>query len=163
MITQDELKELLHYDPETGVFTWKVNRGNQVNDGFVAGNMDGDGHLQISINKKKYKAHRLAWLYMTGKWPKEHIDHINGVKDDNKFFNLREATNQENCINRGKGKNNTSGYKGVSWNSGQKKWQANARLNYKLRHLGYFNTAEEAFESYKAFAIKHQGEFINLG
>jgi HNH endonuclease len=115
MITAERLRELLHYDPNTGEFRWRMaKKGTYA--GAVAGryNTDGDGYRQIGINRRLYKKHRLAWFYMTGAWPRHEIDHINGDRGDNRFCNLREATASENRRNMRKRVNNTSGYKGVS-------------------------------------------------
>ena len=113
MITQKELKDLLHYDPETGVFTWlKSGKGRKAN-GETRGLTN--GYFTIRINWRQYKAHRLAWLYVYGVWPKGQIDHINHNTTDNRIANLREVTNQENHRNMSLSKNNTSGVTGVYW------------------------------------------------
>ena len=92
MITQEELKELLDYNPETGLFTWNVY--NNIKNKTTAGTFN-DGYIQIKIKQKIYQAHRLAWLYVYGEWPKGQIDHINGIRDDNRIENLRDVTNRE--------------------------------------------------------------------
>ena len=153
MITQSELKELLEYNPDTGVFTWIKRNGN------VAGTKNNAGYVCIRINKKIYKAHRLAYLYMTGKFPENFIDHINHIKDDNRWVNLRDATDSQNGANRAKCKNNTSGYKGVSWNKRDKKWESKIKYMSKTIHLGKYTTPEEASEAYKKKAIELYGEF----
>ena len=99
MLTDTELKFILHYDPDTGVFKWTENAPKHVR-GKVAGTLNRSGYRMIGINKKVYLAHRLVWLYETGHFPKKHIDHINNDKDDNRLVNLREVTHQENCHNR---------------------------------------------------------------
>lgn len=124
MITQEQLKLILNYDPETGEFNWLVKPRNRASIGGVAGHLRKNGYREISIKGKKYYAHRLAWLYMTGSWPKEHIDHINGNPSDNRFCNLREATRSQNMHNQGVCSNNTSGYKGVCWHKSNQKWEA---------------------------------------
>ena len=125
MITQKELKELLHYDPGTGVFVWKnIITANQKKNGDVAGGYDDKGYIKIRINYKHYLAHRLAWLYVYGEWPSKHLDHINRNPSDNRISNLREATHLENNKNASKRKDNTSGYKGVNWHARNKKWIA---------------------------------------
>lgn len=115
----------------------------------------------ISVDNHVYAAHRLAWLYMTGRWPDRHIDHKNLVRDDNRFENLREATPNENMHNRGVQKNNRSGFKGVRWmpNRGPRAWQANLKQGGKQRLIGYFATAEEASAAYTAAAQALRGEF----
>jgi len=159
ILTQDELKSQLNYDPETGIFTRKIRSAQSVRIGDVAGWVTDDGYIQISLKNKKYLAHRLAWLYMTGEMPKEFIDHINGKKSDNRFCNLREATNAQNMRNTGLRSSNTSGFIGVSWDKAKKKWSSYGKYNYKKINLGYFDSAELASQAYQEFAKKHHGEF----
>lgn len=144
-ISQKRLKELLHYDPETGVFTWLRREGksravsvfNSNYAGKVAGNVqtDSTGHKQISIyfDKKAHKAHRLAWLYVYGKIPKGIIDHINGDSLDNRIANLREADDLQSAWNKGKLATNKSGYKGVSLKKKSGKWVA--QISYKGKKM----------------------------
>src|ERR1700719_1662744 len=99
-IDDDRLRELLSYDPETGVFRWLVRKRQNVKAGDVAGSFDGCGYCKISIDRRAYKAHRLAWLYMTGEWPPAEIDHINMNRADNRFANLRLATRHQNMANQ---------------------------------------------------------------
>ena len=144
-ISQKRLKELLHYDPETGVFTWLRREGksravsvfNSNYAGKVAGNIqtDSSGHKQISIyfDKKAHKAHRLAWLYVYGKMPKGIIDHINGDSLDNRIVNLREADDFQSAWNKGKLATNKSGYKGVSLKKKSGKWVA--QISYKGKKM----------------------------
>ena len=156
MLTQERLKELLDYDPETGVFTWKsIVFGSHMKVGSVAGSMYSNGYLRIKINGKDYRAHRLAWLYMYGCWPTNQIDHINRVRDDNRIANLREATNKENQWNRGKQKSSTSGFTGVSWHKKSGKWQSRIAVNKKVIQLGVFNTPEEAHAAYVRAKAEH--------
>ena len=162
MLTQDYLKEILDYDPETGIFRWKVSRQG-IRIGAEAGNLRKEGYRRIAVNGKSYFAHRLVWLYIHGKFPDNCIDHINGIKDDNRIANLREATNQQNLFNRGKYKNNTSGHKGVSFHKPANKFQAKIRINRKLKHLGYFDSKEEASAAYQKVAKKLQGDYYYYG
>ena len=157
MITQARLKELLHYDPDTGVFTRRVATNNRVKVGSVAGNTSTKGYVQVRVDRTRHYAHRLAFLYMTGELPPDVVDHINGVKDDNHWCNLRLATQSENMQNlRGPMSNSTSGMLGVGWDKRRKKWQARIRVNNAVRHLGYFDTAQEAHAAYlKAKAELH--------
>jgi len=143
MITQERLKELLHYDPDTGVFRWKVNRGG-VKAGDVAGSIDGHGYLRIRMDGKIYSAHRLAWLYVYGEFPPNLIDHINGVITDNRISNLRPASRKQNGENLSLRPKNISGYRGVYWHKRLRKWRATVRHSYREYYLGYFDTAEEA-------------------
>jgi hypothetical protein len=102
MLTQDTLKELFHYDPEEGIFTRKLSTSSNARVGDIAGSKNSDGYIQIMINKNLYYAHRLAWLYFYGKLPIYIMDHINGIKDDNRIVNLREVTRQDNNQNKKK-------------------------------------------------------------
>ena len=165
MITREKLKELMHYNPETGQFIWLVNRnsyGGKVIIGAVAGDRDHHGYYRIGVDGGRYRLHRLAWLYQTGCWPAEHIDHINGIKDDNRFCNLREANRCENLSNRGKNKNNTSGYKGVWFNRKLQKWIAGITVNNKVIHIGVFMAPELAYQAYCQKTIELNGEFAKL-
>lgn len=157
--TPEELRELLDYDPETGIFTWKVKVRSQTVIGEEAGGLSGKGYGRIQIKGVRYYTHRLAWYYHYGVEPKEQIDHVNGVKGDNRLSNLREATNAENNRNQGKQSNNTSGFKGVSLKKSTKKFVAECWVNGKKHFLGSYDTAELAHEAYKAFAKEHHGDF----
>lgn len=115
MISQSELKEYLHYSPDTGIFIWVKKTCKKVIIGKKAGTLNSKGYIVISINRKLYKAHRLAHLYMTGEWPEDQIDHVNHIRDDNRWFNLEDATNQSNQKNRSLDARNKSGVTGVYW------------------------------------------------
>lgn len=152
MITQARLKELLHYDPESGIFTWLKAVSNALDILKPAGHLNNCGYIIIAIDRRKYVAHKLAWLYMTGHLPDHVIDHINNNRADNKWSNLREATRQQNQWNRPVGINNATGLKGA----------------YKFKNkfksyigLGTFDTAIEAANAYKEAAIKLHGEFLH--
>jgi len=156
MITQIELKEQVAYNPITGVFTRKIALCNKVKVGDVAGFAHKENsYIHIRVKKKKYKAHRLAWLYMTGKWPKNQIDHKNHIRDDNRWINLREATYQENNKNISLRKDNISGVNGVFWNKALGKWQSQVRVNSKAIHLGFHLDFFEAVCSRKSADNKH--------
>jgi hypothetical protein len=158
MITAERLRKLLHYDPETGVFTWRMQRGPAAA-GAVAGSPHRDGYVCIGIDGRWYLAHRLAWLYMSGEWPENQIDHHDGKRSNNRIANLRPATHAQNQMNsRAYGQ---SGRKGVSWNRGR--WQARIRVNRVLIHLGRFDDKEEAAAAYALHARKHFGEFARAG
>jgi len=131
MINQTQLKEIVNYDPLTGVFT-RLN-------GAIAGTNDGQGYIQITINKIKYRAHRLAWLYMPGRWPTM-IDHINRNRSDNRWLNLREVTRRESNLNRKIPKSNKSGVKGVSWSKQNNCWIATIKIDGKSYYLGCYDT-----------------------
>ena len=146
MITQEELKELLDYDPNTGEFYWKVSRSKKIKIGDRASTLNKQGYIVITINYKQYKAHRLAFLWMTGEWPKETIDHISGVKTDNRWSNLRDVSYRDNLCNRKEHRNGR--LVGSCFNRHAKKWQAQIYINKHIKHLGYFDTELEAHEVY---------------
>lgn len=114
-ISQKRLKELFNYNPDTGVFVWKQRRAGNATKGSVAGSTDKRGYIRMCIDYKYSTAHRLAWLYMTGSFPENEIDHIDQDKGNNSFSNLREVTRQENAKNIPMSKNNNSGTTGVHW------------------------------------------------
>lgn len=148
MLTQARLKEVLDYDPDTGIFTAKLTRGNCLA-GRTVGCDNGGGYLKISIDNRVYFAHRLAWLFMTGEWPTFEIDHINGVRTDNRWCNLRRTCREHNVQNIGGPRSdNTSGYLGVCWNTRRGKWVAQIKAFGKHHHLGYFPTPELAHAAY---------------
>ncbi len=133
-LTQERLKELLNYNPETGIFVWAINR-TSIKAGIVAGSYS-DGYIRIGINSKGYLAHRLAWLYVEGYLPENDIDHINRDKTDNRFSNLRETTKTCNLRNRGIFKNNKTGITGVMLTHGPDRYQAYIKTGSKSKHLG---------------------------
>lgn len=143
MITQKRLKELLHYDPKTGIFTRRISRG-PAKAGDQAGWINSRGYRCIEIDWKSYNASRLAWLYMEGYFPEHDIDHINRVRDDDRWCNLRHVSRQCNVRNCGNPCDNTSGVKGVYWFRRDKKWQARIAVNNKEHHLGLYNDFDNA-------------------
>lgn len=159
-LTAERLRELLAYDPETGVFRWKASRG-YVKGGKIAGTLNNRGRRQITVDRRLYVASRLAWLYQTGEWPCDQIDHINLIIDDNRFCNLREATNSQNQANTHKRASNKSGFKGVCSDRGVG-WRAQIMVGGKVRRLGLFTTPERAFIAYIFAAWKHFGDFANI-
>ena len=150
ILTQERLKELLSYDPETGVFVRIKQTSSNALIGDVAGNTDSKGYRKIHINGKMFKLHRLVWLYITGEFPPSEIDHIDRNPLNNRFANLRVVTRSENMQNTSKYLNNTSGYKGVSYQKCRKKWYASIRINNVQKNLGRFPTPEEASAAYLA-------------
>ena len=143
-ITQELLKSLLSYDPDTGIFTWRTDRGRKKCAGTKAGWVASYGYINLEINSVNYRAHRLAWLYVYGVWPTKEIDHINQDKADNRISNLRDVTRRENCTNRKPFRNNTSSVSGVDRPKGRKKWRARVFLYDKHIHIGWYSTFEEA-------------------
>ncbi len=168
-LDQRTLKQHLHYDPETGVFTRLRADTNTVTIGEVAGGpwyrkaKPDDKYWVISIENIRYQAHRLAWLYMTGEWPEDKVDHWDHDGLNNRWKNLRAATHVENIRNSRIRSNNTSGYKGVSWDVNRGKWQVGIRYDGKRHALGRFDDKEEAIAAYAAAAKRIFGEFAYLG
>jgi hypothetical protein len=164
-ISQAYLKQLFSYDPETGVFRWLTPKAKRIQVGDIAGSISKSGHRYIEIDGHAYLAHRLAWLYVHGVWPEGRLDHRDRVGDNNRISNLRPATQAQNMGNRTRGRNNKSGYKGVSvWRQdGREAWQAKIMVGKKQRHLGLFPTPEAAFEAYMAAAKEVWGEFATEG
>ena len=144
MITQSRLKELLLYDSETGVFTWKGRRGGFAIKGSAAGAVSINGYIYIGVDGKLYLAHRLAWFWDHGRLPNEEIDHINRIKTDNRLVNLREVSHRANMINKPLYLNNTSGFRGVIQCSRSKKWLSYIRASGRKIHLGTFDQVSDA-------------------
>lgn len=142
------LRNVLHYDAETGAFTWLVNNGPRVKAGQTAGSFDGQAYWRVQLDGKKYKAHRLAWFYVHGEWPK-FVDHINGNTLDNRLLNLRPASHAENHQNRRtSNKGAKVGMLGVDVHNGL--FRARITKGGKQMHVGYFETKEEAHAAYIA-------------
>jgi hypothetical protein len=135
----EQVKSLFLYNPKTGVLTNKIDRNYRAKAGTEAGGIDSsNGYRYVKVGGKSFKVSRISWLMHYGEWPKNQIDHINGVRDDNRIENLRDVTNQENHKNRKMPKNNLSGVIGVHWYKPRGKWCAYIRANGRRRHLGYF-------------------------
>jgi len=160
MITQKELKEILHYDPGTGIFRWISRPTNRVHIGDVAGShhktVDCKKYIVIRINHKAYKAHRLAFLYMTGSMPLHETDHIYGDGLDNRWSGLRQVTRAENMKNKRLYSSNTSSCAGVSWDKSKDKWKAQIVIIGKNKNLGSFDNKLDAITARKAANIKYQ-------
>ncbi|KKM16827.1 hypothetical protein LCGC14_1681870 [marine sediment metagenome] len=161
-INQIELRKLLCYNPLSGNFMWRVSVNRRIRIGSIAGSVvrdrRGKSYTHIKIHGQSYLAHRLAFLYIKGRWPRE-IDHKDGKGLNNKWLNLRECTHSQNAANQGPRKDNKLGVKGVSYYSGSGKYVAQIGIYGKKTHLGYFNTVEAATRAYKKAAKKHYGEF----
>jgi hypothetical protein len=170
-ITPAEVKHFLEYDPASGVFVWKprplelfpTKRTHKIWNtryaGKVAGSLKPEGYLTIRFFQTFFYAHRLAWLYMTGEWPTEQTDHINGNRDDNRWQNLREATPYQNQCNKRVQKNSKSGLKGVSFHKQSYRWTSKIKVHGKSISLGYYLTAEAAGAAYALASAKHHGGF----
>lgn len=151
------INELIDYNSETGVFTFKAKRkGRKIGQ---CGWRRPDGYLCITINYKCYLAHRLAWFLVYGEWPLHEVDHINGDPSDNRICNLRLATHSQNLKNQKIRKNNTSGYKGVYFNKKNGNWIARIKINYRYFHIGVFADPESAHLAYVKRAQQEFGEF----
>ena len=158
-LTQERLKEVLDYNPETGVFVLRVDRG-RTRAGMEAGCVRTDGYITIMIDTKACLAHRLAWLFVYGYLPENNIDHINQNSGNNWIDNLREVSRQCNLRNTGNRTNNTSGVKGVSWHIHVKKYQVGITVNRQQIHLGYFKSLLEAAEARRQAEITYWGKAI---
>ena len=160
MIAQERLRELLHYNQETGVFTWrtdmKTGRGNgriHVAAGSVAGSFDGH-YLKVGIDGRRYRAHRLAFLYVNGKFPSLHVDHIDGDGTNNAWANLRDVSVSVNLHNQVKRSHpNSTGFHGVAKN--HKRFTAQIVVNQKYRYLGTFDTPQQASAAYQSEKKHH--------
>lgn len=157
-ITQDRLKQLYTYNPFTGEFV--RNQGNRHR--LKCGTTRPSGYIYMWVDGHAYQAHRLAWLYVYGVWPPHLIDHINGVRADNRIENLREADWFQNAANARKPKSNTSGYKGVQWHKVCSKWTARIKHNNKTYHIGLYDTREEAYEAYCKRARELKGDYARV-
>lgn len=162
MLTRSRLKEVLSYSPDTGEFTWLVFRGGTSRPGSRAGVLNGNGYRRVNVDGVKYYEHRLAWLYMTGAWPKNQIDHINGNRGDNRFGNLREATPHENARNTTIRRHNTSGVLGVTFDKARGKWKAQITFCGKPICIGRFDDKEAAGKAYEDAKSRLHGTFRRL-
>jgi hypothetical protein len=148
-LTAARLRELIHYDPETGLFSRRVAlRGGRV--GPVGASPSKNGYIYFSVANRPYLAHRLAWLYVYGEWPKNDTDHINCIRADNRIANLRDVERYVNNQNRAgvKSSNKVSGMTGVSWHIHSQKWRARISLQGKEYRVGLYDTPQEASEAY---------------
>jgi len=161
-ITQGELKELLDYNPDTGVFTIKKKYAKNVIVGKVVGTGNGKGYLRISLINRRYLSHRLAWLYVHGEWPDDQIDHINHDRSDNRIENLRCVSNSGNQKNATITKRNRSGVVGVHWNKSSRKWHAQIKNEGVYDYLGLFDSLDDARKARKR-AEKKYGYHQNHG
>ncbi len=165
-LTLERLQEALRYEPKTGLFFWKIRRqgigGKYYEVGSSAGHLNGpEGYWCICIDRKRYAAHRVAWIIMTGEWPDHEIDHINLDRSDNRWVNLRAADDKQNSANRPVRSDNRLGVKGVSLtNSG--KYQSSITRSGVCHYLGQFETIDEAKAAYDKAAKVHHGEFARF-
>ena len=171
LATVDMLRKFLSYDPDTGVFVWNLRKPedfvrakhpsryckiwNTRYGGKVAGSFRGDGYGRISVDDKRYLAHRVAWAMERGTWPAQQLDHINGNPSDNRLVNLREVANADNAKNARRAINNTSGVTGVTRHSLCDKWVAQIHANGKAIYLGIFENFEDAVAARAAAEVKY--------
>lgn len=156
------LRKRLWYDKETGIFRWRFHTKTGKNIPWsIAGCTQSRGYVHIKIGSVGYKAHRLAWLYVYGTFPENEIDHINGIKDDNRIKNLRSADRIINTQNRHKVLSKTAGVLGVSWHKASNLWVAQISINNKKIHLGTFKTKELASEKYNFIKNSFLQDYID--
>jgi hypothetical protein len=156
----EELQKVLSYDPETGIFVWRFSKGRQ-KAGSIAGTIASTGYRKICFERRIWLAHRLAWLFGTGKDPgKKTVDHINRNTDDNRLENLRLATLQQQQGNRGMRVDSKSGLRGVLWDKQRNKWVAKLQVAGCTRFLGHFALKEDAAAAYQKAAADYFGEFL---
>lgn len=148
-LNAERLRELLHYDPDTGVFTRRIKTALSSRMGEIVGSVNQRGYLVTSIDHRLYRLHRLAWLYVHGLWPVAEIDHIDGNPKNNRIANLRDVSRPVNTQNmRRPTKRNTAGFLGVSWKKRQQRWVAQISVFGKTRFIGYFDSADAAHAAY---------------
>jgi hypothetical protein len=158
-LTYEKLRELLEYNPATGIFTRRVSTSNAIKAGDVAGWTDGHGYTCISLLNETWKAHRLAHFYMTGQWPSADIDHKDTDRSNNRWDNLRESTRTQNLANARLSQANTSGLKGASFHKSTGKWRATISVGDRQRYLGLFDCKAAAHFAYLIEADRLHGEF----
>jgi len=159
-LTAARLHELLVYNPETGNFINRIDRF-KTKAGEIPGCLSPEGYWQISLDGRTYTAQSLAYLYMKGEWCSVQMDHINTYRTDNRWINLRPATSQQNAIHGHPYRNNTSGFRGVSWSSSNNKWQARVMVNGKRKTVGYFSDILKAAKARVKAANEIYGEFAD--
>ncbi len=143
LVSQKRVLELLNYDPSTGHFKWLQGPRS----GMPAGGDNGQGYIVMTIDGQKYRAHRLAFLYMTARWPIYEVDHINGIRSDNQWSNLRNCTNKENTQNQRKPhRHGTSGFLGVR--KSKSRYRADISIDGRKVNIGYFDTPALAHDAY---------------
>ena len=158
-LTADRLKELLDYCPESGVFTWRKTSSCRAVAGSVADNVSANGYIRIGVDGKVYLAHRLAWLWMNGEWPRKYVDHANFVTSDNRWANLREANDAENSRHKRLRSDSRSGVRGVQFHKQSGKWRARIVVDKKSISLGLYPDKISAGAAFQVAATRYYGEF----
>ncbi|ARP90310.1 hypothetical protein CAL14_08440 [Bordetella genomosp. 9] len=158
-LTLSRLREVLAYDPGTGLFTWVSRSSSRSPAGNTAGCLAPNGYVQIRIDGVLYQAHRLAWFYVTGEWPTSLLDHIDLNRANNRWTNLRTASPSQNSANSPMRRHNSTGFKGVTLNRKVGKYRARITVEHREHHLGFFDTASQAYEAYRNASLKFHGEF----
>ncbi len=158
-LTVERLKEVLSYDPISGVFIRLTKAAARTKIGEVAGGLDEKGYIRIRVDGERHRAHRLAWLYIAGEWPVPECDHRNLIKSDNRWDNLRQATKSQNMGNRPA----ASVFKGTYWHARSQKWRAAISIDNKKVSLGDFKCRAAAHLAYVVAANRHFGEFARFG
>lgn len=155
----DKLNSLFNYEPKTGILSWKVSTNNRVKPGDLIRTRYKDGHLAVSVDGRRYLAHRIIWKMMTGSDPIDQIDHIDGNASNNAFANLRESDQSQNLANTKKRRDNTSGIKGVSFHKATGKWRVTIGKAYQSRQFGIYDDLEDAIEAANKHRRQMHGEF----
>lgn len=163
IVTAEQARELLAYDRESGLLTWKVNRRGKVKAGDAAAHLRSGGYLIVCLLDRLYPAHRIIWLMMTGKMPAQVLDHINRDRTDNRWCNLRESTARQNCHNRGLSSLSTTGRKGVTYSAERRRYRVIITSDGHRRHIGYFRDIDQAAAAYDQAALKYHGNFNYKG
>jgi hypothetical protein len=158
-LTAERLRAVLEYEPTSGNWTWRRTTSNRAVAGRPAGKLGKIGYVRIGVDGHRYLAHRLAWLYMTGEWPSDEIDHKDTDGSNNRWNNLRAATSQQNKYNLSINSRNKLGLKGVCFDPRKGRYRASIRIESRQKFLGYFESPDLAHEAYAAASRQHFGDF----
>lgn len=162
VLTAERAREVLSYNQNTGKLSWRKSTGKKAKVGKEAGcitHLQANRHIDVRVDGKAYRAHRVIWLIVCGEWPTDDVDHANGDATDNRLCNLRAASRTQNMANKRMHKNNRSGVKGVFWDTQRKKWRAQVRKDRKNHYAGHFTDKYEAGAAYLAKARELHGNF----
>ncbi len=159
MITQERVRELFDYCPQRGKLIWRISNSSRARVGNIAGYIDTDGYRRVSVDGRKCQATNVIWLWVTGEWPDETIDHKDGNQSDDRWDNLRHADRSQQQWNTGVPRNNLSGCKGIYWEARRKKWYAQITAKGTRKHLGYFDLKEDAITARRSAEHLYYGQF----